>query len=109
LPGTLERQRHELAFQSCLGPALMASRGYAAPEVKQAYLRAQELCEQIGDTPRLFSVLWGLWLFSLARQELQMARWHASSGNSSAPWLHAPTMRLSPWRPIVRWATACSL
>ena len=67
LPDTLERQRQELAFQTRLGPALMASRGYAAPEVKQAYIRAQELCEHVGDTPRLFSVLWGLWLFSLAR------------------------------------------
>src|SRR5262249_39246658 len=74
LPDTRERHQQELAFQTRLGPALMASRGYAAPEVKQAYIRAQELCEQVGDTPRLFSVLWGLWLFYLASQELQMAR-----------------------------------
>jgi predicted ATPase len=74
LPDTLERRRQELAFYTRLGPALMASRGYAAPEVKQAYIRAQELCEQVGDTPRLFSVLWGRWLFCLARQEFQMAR-----------------------------------
>src|SRR5262249_35011453 len=39
-----------------------------------AYMRAQELCERVGDTPQRFSVLWGLWLLSLARQEFQMAR-----------------------------------
>ena len=74
MPDTLARRRQELAFHTRLGPALMASRGYAAPEVRQAYIRAQELCEQLGDTPWLFSVLWGLWLFSVARQEFQMAR-----------------------------------
>ena len=40
MPDTPERRRQELAFQTRLGPALMASRGYAAPEVQQAYLRA---------------------------------------------------------------------
>jgi hypothetical protein len=29
----------------------MAIKGYAAPEVAEAYARARELCEQVGDTP----------------------------------------------------------
>ena len=46
-----------------LGPALMATKGYAAPEVEQAYARARELCQQVGETPQLFPVLRGLWWF----------------------------------------------
>ena len=60
-----ERTQHELDFQTTLGPALMATKGYAAPEVAQAYTRARELCQQVGETPQLFPVLWGLWTFYL--------------------------------------------
>ena len=42
---------------------LMATKGYAAPEVEKAYTRARELCQQVGETPQLFPVLWGLWVF----------------------------------------------
>ena len=52
----------------------MATKGYAAPEVEQAYARARELCQQVGETPQLFPVLWGLWRFYLMRGELQTAR-----------------------------------
>src|SRR5262249_43795785 len=46
----------------------------AAPEVLQAYARARELCQQIGEPPQLFQVLRGLWYFYLHRVELQTAR-----------------------------------
>ena len=74
LPDTPERAQQELALQTTLGPALMATKGYAAPEVEHAYARARELCQQVGETPQLFPVLWGLWYFYLARAELQTAR-----------------------------------
>ena len=61
LPDTPERTQQELDLQTALGPALMATKGYAAPEVEQAYARARELCQQVGETPQLFPVLWGLW------------------------------------------------
>src|SRR6185436_16093473 len=57
-----------------LGPALIAARGYATPEVGKAYTRARELCQQIGDTAQLFPVLGGLWQFHLVRAEYQTAR-----------------------------------
>ena len=41
----------------------MATKGYAAPEVEKAYTRARELCQQVGETPQLFPVLCGLWIF----------------------------------------------
>jgi predicted ATPase len=74
LPETRERAQRELGVQTTLGPALMATRGYAAPEVASAYARARELCRQVGETPQLFQALWGLWYFSLVRAELQTAR-----------------------------------
>src|SRR5262249_43432807 len=41
LPETRERTQRELDFQITLGPALMATKGYAAPEVEQLYSRAR--------------------------------------------------------------------
>ena len=74
LPDTPERAQQELGLQTTLGPALIATRGYAAPVVLQAYARARELCQQVGETPQLFQVLRGLWTFYLIRMELQTAR-----------------------------------
>ena len=68
LPDTPERAQQELTLQIALGVPLMATKGYAAPEVEQAYARARELCQQVGETPQLFPVLWGLWrVLSCAR------------------------------------------
>jgi predicted ATPase len=52
---------------------LQASKGYAAPEVIQGYMRARELCQQIGETPEHFPVLWNLYVLYLARSEHQTA------------------------------------
>jgi predicted ATPase len=48
LPDTPERTQHELDLLTTLGPALLSTRGYAAPEVLRAYTRARELCQQVG-------------------------------------------------------------
>ena len=65
LPETPARAQQELDLQIALGPAWMATKGIAAPEVEQTYARARALCEQIGDTPQLFPTLRGLWRFYL--------------------------------------------
>jgi class 3 adenylate cyclase len=57
-----ERMRLELALQLALGPAVMATRGFRAPEAEAAYRRARELSETLRDSPSLFAALWGLWL-----------------------------------------------
>jgi predicted ATPase/class 3 adenylate cyclase len=72
-PDDVARQRQELELQTTLGSALMAARGYAAPEVEAAYRRARYLCEQLGEASQLFSVLRGLWGFHVVRADLQMA------------------------------------
>lgn len=50
----------ELTLQATLAPALIMTRGWAAPQAKQAYVRARELCLRLGDTRQLSSVLYGL-------------------------------------------------
>jgi TOMM system kinase/cyclase fusion protein len=74
LPETPERAQQELIMQTTLGPALINTKGQAAPEVLDTYARARELCQQVGETPQLFQVLRGLWYFYLHRVELQTAR-----------------------------------
>jgi predicted ATPase len=73
LEATPARLQQELECQTALGTALMATRGFAAPEVAQAYSRARELCQQVGEAPQLFSALWGIWYFYALRPEEQKA------------------------------------
>ena len=73
LPDTCERSQQELSLQTTLGPALIATMGYAAPDVAQTYARARDLCRRLGDTPQLFVALRGLQTFHAVRAELPMA------------------------------------
>jgi class 3 adenylate cyclase/predicted ATPase len=73
LPDTPERTQHELTLQLALGAPLKATKGWAAPEVEQTYTRALELCRQVGETPQLFGVLGGLWVFYFDRAEYKTA------------------------------------
>src|SRR5438132_7552680 len=56
------------------GAPLVATKGCGAPAVAQAYTRARALCQQVGQTPQLFPILAGLWVFYLGRAELQVPR-----------------------------------
>jgi predicted ATPase len=57
LPDTPQRTQYELDFLTTLGPALMATKGYAASEVVQAYTRTRALCQQVRETPEHVPVL----------------------------------------------------
>ncbi len=74
LPETRERSQQELVVQMSLGPALRATKGGSAPEVERLNTRARELCEQVGEPPQLFRVLWGFWLMYNARGDYQTMR-----------------------------------
>uniref|UniRef100_UPI0005632AC0 AAA family ATPase n=1 Tax=Bradyrhizobium sp. WSM1743 TaxID=318996 RepID=UPI0005632AC0 len=74
LPEEAARWRRELELQIALGVALMAAKGWAAPEVGRANARARELCERLGDSSRLFPVLYGKWVFHVVRAELEAGR-----------------------------------
>ena len=74
LPDTPERAEQELCLQLTLGVPLIATEGYAAPDVGTVYLKARELCQQLGETPDVSEVLWGLRTFYTVRAELGTAR-----------------------------------
>jgi class 3 adenylate cyclase len=73
LPETSERHQLELFLELANGQALMAVKGFAAPETERAYIRARELCERLGDAPEVFPILVGLWAMSLVRGDLKNA------------------------------------
>jgi predicted ATPase len=77
-----------------LGPALMATKGPAAPEVEQTYARARVLCEQVGETPQLFATLWGLCSCYRTRGALLTARELGEQLYTLAQRADAPTFRL---------------
>jgi predicted ATPase len=74
LPDTLERVQQEFTLTIALGTALMATKGWAAPEVGVACTRARALGQRAGDALQLFPVLWGLHGFYIVRAEYQEAR-----------------------------------
>jgi TOMM system kinase/cyclase fusion protein len=69
LPDTPERTLQELILHLTLGPSLMATKGWAAPETEQAYTRALELCQQTGEPPQRFRALLGLSAVHVVRAE----------------------------------------
>jgi predicted ATPase len=74
LPETPERIQHALTLHIALGAALQIAKGHAAPEVEHAYTQARALCQQVGETPALVPILFGLWRFYLVRPQLHTAR-----------------------------------
>jgi predicted ATPase len=73
LPDTAVRLRQEVTLQVSLGVALVATKGVASPEVEKAYLRARQICQQLGEPSPLFQVLQGLGGVYVLRAELQKA------------------------------------
>lgn len=73
LPPSPDRPQQELTLLISLGSCLMATQGYAAPEVERVYTRARELSRTLGDLPQKFPVLFGLWRFHLVRGEYAAA------------------------------------
>ena len=41
--------------------ALIGTKSYSAPEVEHSFARARALCQQLGETPEFFHILYGLW------------------------------------------------
>jgi len=78
LPATPERAQTELNLQIALFPALLAAKGYGAPDVEIACTRALELCETVGDVPQKYFALFGLWTFHVVRANHATSLEHAS-------------------------------
>jgi len=94
MPPGPERDRQELALLSTLGVALTIQHGWAAPQVADAYQRAQTLSERLGPTPQLFWVLWGLWAFYLVKGEQFQAVEFAQRMASVADSERSPSLRM---------------
>jgi TOMM system kinase/cyclase fusion protein len=100
LPENDARWRSELAIGESYALALLATRGYSAPEVETAYHRFVGVCDRLGqDAPT--RVLYGLWSVRLTRADrdgtaellprwkrladrqgdpVSMLTWHGTSG-----------------------------
>jgi DNA-binding SARP family transcriptional activator/predicted ATPase len=74
LPDTAQRARRELGLQTGLLVPLVQTGSVAAPEVDSVFARAWELCEQMEETPQLFSVMVYLTVQRVIRGEHQAAR-----------------------------------
>jgi class 3 adenylate cyclase/predicted ATPase len=70
LPDTPERARRELTLRIDMGGPLLMTKGHAAPEVEQAYARARELCQKVGDSELLVPALFGLWRYYVGASNL---------------------------------------
>jgi predicted ATPase/class 3 adenylate cyclase len=60
LPESHQTLEKAISLRVDLGPTLISTKGFGAIEVEENYTRARVLCEQLGQTPQLFPVLWGL-------------------------------------------------
>jgi class 3 adenylate cyclase/tetratricopeptide (TPR) repeat protein len=74
VPDTPERVQQELTLLLALNRALIPAKGYTAPEVEHTVLRAQALCQQLGETPQRFLAQYRLWGFYFLSGELRTAR-----------------------------------
>ncbi len=77
LPETPAKLQQELTLLNIQGLAVMATRGYAAPELDKIYSRAQAICDQTGEPTQRFRALFGHWIYCLDSGRLEIARQHA--------------------------------
>jgi hypothetical protein len=74
MPAGPERAQHELGLQMIRGLALRMMKGWANPEIEPVFARARELCQELGDPPQLFPVLWAITLYHAIRGDLRTYR-----------------------------------
>jgi predicted ATPase len=100
LPNSPNFFRQELSLLVALGPALIATKGYAASEVERVYRRAQEICQQIEDPSALFPVLFGLWNYYVTRADQRPTRDLAEQMLTLARRLNDPALLLQAHRAL---------
>ncbi len=98
LPEGPERLEHELQLRLATGAAVQSTKGYGAPEVQEAYERAGELCQRLGETPHLFPALMGLWSFAVGRGEWKRSFDLAEKNLRLAQSMQEPAQLARSWR-----------
>jgi tetratricopeptide (TPR) repeat protein len=74
LPDGDRRRETEFDLQIALGQALIAGRGWAVPELGEAYARARELASTLDRPRELLFALYGQWVYDAFRGDLVRAR-----------------------------------
>ena len=72
MPDGADHEQRELELQAALVPAVIAAKGYTAPEVGETIARARSLAEKLDRTDYLIGLLYGEWVSSLVRGELKL-------------------------------------
>src|SRR5262245_40891053 len=72
LPDDVEHKQVALQLEVMLGQAMIAGRGYAAPETMKILLRAKKLITESTDTSQKFAILYGLWACYYVGGEVDM-------------------------------------
>ena len=73
-----DSMRRQLDFWLKLGSALVVVHGLQSAQAEDAYTRADEIGEQLGDRTGLFQAKWGLWINANLRHKTALARDRAS-------------------------------
>jgi hypothetical protein len=73
LPGNSWCRQQEIEIPLALGPALIAIKGFGAPDVGEVYARARSLAEQFDRCNYLLRLLYGQWVFHIFRGEIRLA------------------------------------
>jgi tetratricopeptide (TPR) repeat protein len=107
MPDTIERAQQELQLHLAWGGALIATKGFAVPEVERVYARARTLCQRIENPRELFPALTGLWAFYNARAELNTARALGEQSLRLAHQIQDPTFLAEAYHTLEDTLTHC--
>ena len=72
MPDGADHEQRELELQAALVPAVMAAKGYTAPEVGETIARARSLAEKLDRTDYLIGLDYGEMVYRLVRGELKL-------------------------------------
>lgn len=100
----VERDRTALRLQLLLAARLLATEGYGADAVLQAYLEAQRLCDRSGDDTARFKVEMGLEAYRFMRADFAPALEHGRRAAAIAARSGEVKQRLH-----AHWGLACTL
>jgi predicted ATPase/class 3 adenylate cyclase len=103
-PASEERDRRALRLQLLLAARLLATEGYGAEAVHEAYLEARNLCDGIEDQTALFKVEMGLEAYRFMRAEFAPALEHGLRAAEMARLSGDLKQRLH-----AHWGLACTL
>jgi class 3 adenylate cyclase/energy-coupling factor transporter ATP-binding protein EcfA2 len=104
LPDPADRMRRQLDFSLKQGPALGVIRGLQSRDAEEAYRRAADIADMLGDRTALYRAKWGLWLNANLARKTGLARERANELVSLAE--HSGEENLLLEAHHCRWATA---